>query len=535
MSAAAHDILPEESKKRQEFLRKAKEALYIRARKDFYTFACVVTKDESGERVEMDQVHARLCRSAQSTRYGIFVAAPEMGKTVLGVALYALWRLGRNPATTIGIISSTKDRAKEIVASIKSYIEHDFDLKRVFPRLAQGEQWTETKIRVAGSGNAATPSVTALGVGSKDLLGKRLNALLLDDVDNELTVDTELNRKRQINYIRNQALNRLMPGGTAHLYCNAWHAEDVAHTLAKNPAWKLFKIPVVVTAAVLQQWPEWVGKLGESIWPKRWPMSRIEERKALTGHEEEWNRAYLCIPLRDGTSYFREKHFDIAKELGDGWGNPSNLRELLAEGGLEGEELDEEVSYYTGTGCAPYGWQEEITIVHGVDLATGVNRDLTAIVSLCWYREDDLIRPLRIQFGDWHVTEDLLPAMKKTHEDFGGTFIVENTGTQLIAVNLMADQMDRVPIIGFPTRRQNKMHVVRDISARYGNGQVVVPSHRGFATGHGIQELHDGLRAFNPKDHPSDVCAGAIFGFGMIEALRSNEFVMRGGRIEVAF
>lgn len=546
MSACLELNLPQDEVERVAAIKKAREALNILARSDFAVFCQLVGKDERGKRVVMADIQLAIARSAQSERLSVTIACPEIGKSEIGVVLHSVWLLGRNPMTTIAVVSGTKDRAKELVSAAKRYITDDKDVAAIFPDLRPGIQWSETKIRVANCGNRPTPSLSAFGMGSKGMLGQRLDYILLDDIDNDRTIVSQVTRDAQFRYVSRVIMNRLMPGGKLLMYCNAWHCDDVAHRLIKNSYFKLFRIPIRVDHDVVKQWPFIKWTLGASIWPARWPDRRITQVLEQTLSDDERMRCYFCRPLKDGASFFKQKYFDKARELGEGLTLPQSLQELFLESNkdIDPADLEQELSYYLDWEITPRGWKREVVILHGIDLATCVGNDNSAITSIAWYPEYDFVRNLGSSQGDWETTKGLDPddeeddsligRMRRLHRNFGGTFVVENVGPQMLTVNIMSKDLLKVPVIGFPTNQYNKKFLVRAIAAMYANSQVAVPCKGGVPLDPGLDQLHAEFAAYNPADHIGDQAASALFVYGMVEALRTGKFVERGGSIQVA-
>lgn len=526
-------------KQRKARLKQLERALVVKARKDFFTFASLVLRDEmTGDPVKMSAVHRYMCDSAVKEQYAIFLACPEVGKSQLIVVAYTLWCLGRNPRETIAVVCATKERSKELISTVKRYIEDSVILRRIFPNLQPGATWTETRLRVKGSGQRTTPSVAAYGVGNKAIMGQRLDKILIDDVDNVDTIQSETTRDSQFRYIARNALNRLMPGGQILMVTNAWHVEDVSSRLAKSSKFKTIKIPITVTHDVKRQWPGYPYPLGASIWPERWPKSRIIERRNVTittAGETEWRRCYYCEPMRDGASFFREAHIDAAKRAGEGLCMPSHLADLFLESGMAPERIRDECERYLGFGAAPRGWEPELRIIHGVDIASGVNNDLSGIVTLMEYLKTGQIRPLYAEEGNWHISETL-KRIQSLKAAFGGIVVVETTGIQLATADLMEEYGGlQDEMFGFPTKLKDKVLGPQAIAADFASGKVLIPSVNGVCATQGLEDLLAGFRAMNPRDHTRDIAMAGLFAFGTLRAYRLSEFGEQGGRTTVSF
>lgn len=534
---AAHARTFAGSKRRESSeLKQQQRAQIVRARKDFFTFASLVLMDEkTGAHVKMATIHRFMCAEVVRNRYNIFLAAPEIGKTQLITVAYAVWRLGRDPRTTIAIICAVKEKAQDILSSIKKIIDENPACKRIFPSLRQGKTWTTTKIRVAGAGNRITPSVGTFGVGNKAIMGSRLDVVLLDDYDNAETTATKIRRDNQFRYVARQVINRLMAGGEIHLLSNAWHVDDVASRLSELKVFKEWIIPLTVTPKVKQQWASFPIPVGHSIWTARWPAARIRERRAGTPMEDEWRRCYYCEPLMDGRSFFKEIHFQWAREMGEGMCMPTDLLELLAESGLEGDALRREHSYYLGNGVAPEGWEPEFRIVTGVDIAAGVHADLSGIVTLLEYLKTGHIRILYAEEGDWHISE-MWDKVIDLHTAFGGHVVVETQGIQVTTLDLLVEKSADMPIFAFPTRLNDKTDGFRSIAGDFAADKMVIPSHGGVALTQGLEDLVAGLRSMNPREHVRDIAMAMLFAAGALRAFRLNQFRWdKKGRITVGF
>jgi len=220
--------------------------------------------------LELPRHHRAMCcfleRLWQNEKKGLLMAFRASGKSTL-VGLFCAWLLRQNPNLRILIVAADHTLAKKMVQHIKRIImQHPLcqDMKPDRP-----EEWASDCLSVRCSSTGRDPSVLARGLGS-NLTGCRADIIICDDVEVPKTCDTGPKRQ-ELRHKLGELEYVLTPNGMM-LYIGTPHTQetlyDTTDGLLKD--WPTLKIPVL-------------NKKGESNWPQKYPVEKLEDMKKRTG------------------------------------------------------------------------------------------------------------------------------------------------------------------------------------------------------------------------------------------------------------
>lgn len=235
---------------RRLFLLKYQKAV-LAARDSVDAFSCLVTKTETGDHVEVGDIHRVMTDFVHWTwkkgYYAGILAPFGHGKTTMCVISRTLWELGRSPEIRIKIISATEEVAKDRVASIRKYIEFDPDYQAVFPNIkpARVGDWGAYRIYVERTSYALDPSVEAKGLFTAGT-GGRSDLLIFDDViDYNNTIKQPAMIPMAYDAINSVWLKRKESWSRVVMIGTAWHSMDAYHKLRRvSSRWKWLIIRV---------------------------------------------------------------------------------------------------------------------------------------------------------------------------------------------------------------------------------------------------------------------------------------------------
>lgn len=414
----------------------------------------------------------------------------EGGKT-MQVAFRLIWELGRNPELRCYIISAQEQNAAKILSVVKRAIEENDKVRLVFPQLVPGRVWTSTAIEVKRARKASTTkdfSLQAYGYGSK-FLGIRADIIVVDDINDPENSRTSVSRQQIVKWFDEKVQTRLVSDGRGWVLGNAWHKEDLIHTLATRPGFAFRRYSVLTDD----------GR--HATWPAQFPLSRIAK---LRGNMPplSFARAYLCLPLDDETSRFDEDWFIAArlKGLGLAYSPPEPPVVLDAFG-------------------KPVPGGERWQIYTAIDLASGKagrarQTDTTALFTIAYLPRTGMTRILDIRVGRWKAPE-IVALMRELHERFDPVFVVEDNGNQ----QLFVDSFDLVGlrVVGMTTGEDKWDPVigVEGMAIALHAGKWILPSTRDdggdLVCAPAIEAWQSNMLGFTPAEHtPDDVMAGWI-------------------------
>jgi len=454
----------------------AEERHIALARTNIRAFVSYVMRDEqTGSEVDLSEMHYAWHYLADQYDRLIVWSFPESGKTINLSIARTLFRLGQNPQLLFGICSASDEMAIKIAGLIGRYIESSEELHRVFPKLVPDPEssWNTSSMTVLRPHKAKDPSINVISVGS-NFQGSRLNEIIMDDILNFDNTRTAHMREQMEEWYLTSVPGRLNPvNGRAIFLVNAFHPDDLAHRLAKNPRWKAFKFPIVKRDGRTPQWPE------------RWGESAIQARIAeLTPAEA--NRQLMLQVRSDETSRFKEAWIEAAKRRGEGKDPAYALR------------------------AVPAGCRVDI----GIDLGVKKEEKNAKTVFFVLLTHPNGDEELLWVEGARMLSPQILEKIEEMERRFSGAlFVCENNQAQDYIVQLVQHGTS-IQIVGFTTGKQKVDPVfgIEGMTAGLAANPCkwIIPS-RGGRCHPEVQAWIDGLLAYTPEAHTSDYVMAGYF------------------------
>lgn len=459
------------------------------ARKDVNEFIELVGVDEeSGAPLVQAPIHEAFQKLCDTHKRLIIWSHVESGKTVQVAILRLVWLLGRNPKLRLAVVSRTQTQASKVVSAVKAYIEKSEAVRAVFPDLLPGAKWTDGALKVKGAGHAKDYSLQALGVGTA-VLGARLDGVVMDDVLDWENTRTPTQRQGLLDWYKKTIGGRLTRAAFVVFIGNAWHPEDILHTLARNPVWAAFRFPVVD--------PE----TGAPRWPERWPQERIDAFREEHGPAEA-ARQLFCQARDDAEARFKREWIDKCLARGEGRELPLLLHTL------------------------PPGYRTYT----GVDLGTRETKtsDLTVLFTICVHPNEDR-EVLCVESGRW-TGPDIVARVLDAHKRFMSIVLVENNAAQdFIRQFIVAGSA--VPVLPFTTGK-NKAHPefgVESLAVELHNAKWIIPNHGGRSSVD-VEAWIAEMLYYSPDAHTGDRLMASWFAR---EGSRKKAKVIRTGRVDL--
>lgn len=453
----------------------ARAILVELCREDINTFAEYVLRDEeSGERIQQLDFHVQIQHALDRHKRIVVMAHPESGKTNQLAVARVLWELGRNPNLRVMIVGNTQEGAKKSLQSIKKYIEKSEELHLVFPELQRGDLWQDVALTVQRPAYSRDPSVQAVGYGSNNVLGSRVDLMIFDDLLNMEVTSTEAQRRKVSRWVRTTALSRCTREARVAFLTNAWHPRDLSQELVKERGWHLIKRPIRVPANDN-------GQRLVSVWPERWPEQRIKEREKEFG-SLEFQRIFMCEPRDEGDLIFKPEFFVSCKVRGRGVMPVYELESIPP-------------------GCV---------VVSGVDIGGRRVAGALTVISTLFFHPNGTRQPLWCESGRWGATE-MINRIVDTGRRYKGVIAVENNGVQQHLVDLaIENDKDVVSIYPYYTGAQKadpRFGVASMASELEGARWIwptMFPDIRSMNVGREFEELEIDMLDYTPEQHTGD-------------------------------
>jgi predicted phage terminase large subunit-like protein len=220
---------------------------------------------------------------------------PRHGKTELASRRYPPWNLGRHPERQIIAASATETFATDVGREVRNIVRTQ-EFKGVFPNVTLAQDST-----AAGRWHTNHGGVfAAVGVGSQ-ILGKGADDFVIDDPFATMEdAQSDIQRKRVIEWFQGSVYNRLQPGGTIIVINHRMHEDDLSGYLIDQQNFGGDKWEIVELKAISDD--------GEALWPEAYPVEALERIKANT-LPRFWSSLYQQNPQPDEGTFFQRSWF----------------------------------------------------------------------------------------------------------------------------------------------------------------------------------------------------------------------------------
>jgi len=225
----------------------------------------------------------------------VIVAPPESAKTTWSIILMA-WSIGKRPWTTNMFVSATEKLAHAMAQAVADCIEFNPRWRMVFPDVVPARErgWSregyEVVDRSMESGawlrlvaTKKDPSLISGGVGSASVNGRRVTGRLeCDDIHDRESKTSDTVCQDTVGFMKDTVLSRVTEEGYLGMEQTRWNVSDSVAYLKGlvgpngEAMYAVFEHPALVD--------------GESYWPARWPVERLERKRVEVG--EDWELVY---------------------------------------------------------------------------------------------------------------------------------------------------------------------------------------------------------------------------------------------------
>lgn len=198
-------------------------------------------------------------------------------KTEATTINYTSWLIGNYPDIHINIVTKTASLSEEILTAIMTRLESDERYIEVFGNLKPKDpkKWTTNKLIVNRREISKSPTLKATGLMGA-ITGGRSDLIILDDVEDEENVRTELQRQKVETWVNKVLHPTLYPWGGMIVIGTRWHYADFYQTLLNSPDWT----KSVKTAILLDSKG---NETDQILWPEYWTLKKLQERRKEIG------------------------------------------------------------------------------------------------------------------------------------------------------------------------------------------------------------------------------------------------------------
>lgn len=246
-------------------------------------------------------------------RFLLIEAPPRHSKSLHVSQLFPAYVVGKDKNASVIVASYSGDLATDHGRETRNLIEtpayrNVFDTKLAQDSTAKGKWNTDGR----GAYNAA-------GVGGS-LTGKGADVFIIDDpLKDRKEADSALIRDERWKWFTSVARTRLTPDGRMCVMHTRWHQDDIIGRLTegdKKEKWITYEEFlknglgdakwVRLTLKAVAEEDETYRKLGEPLWPERYPLKELEDIRDTLG-PYEFSALYQQNPVDDQSREFKTK------------------------------------------------------------------------------------------------------------------------------------------------------------------------------------------------------------------------------------
>ncbi len=286
------------------------EAYWIeKSRKDPLAFIHYVTGKKPAPH------HVEWVMAVLSNQQTNIIAYRESGKSTILITLLA-WIIAKDPLKTHFIGSVSAGQAEDRLDVVREFIDANERFRNVFPHIHIDQRRTNNKSEftvwsseggldysgyrtgVSLKGDTKNPTICAFGIGSSQVIGKRISGLAcIDDVHSEANSATASLRQKVDDWFNRTFLPLITEFGRVAVICTRWANDDMSGRLKEKvdylgqPLWKTLETAVI-------------DKDGNTTWPEQWSDERIQLTRDKVG-PVMFELMYLNNPLGMSASMFK--------------------------------------------------------------------------------------------------------------------------------------------------------------------------------------------------------------------------------------
>lgn len=210
----------------------------------------------------------------------------------------------RDPNIRILLVSDAVEQAKTFIRIIKSHLEHNKKLRRIFGDFSSGSSlWTDTGFIVnRRTRHVGEPTVMGAGTGTT-MPSRHFDLIIADDLVTEDNSRSEGERRKARDYYYKTLYPTLeSPDGKLYVLGTRWHSEDLYAHLAERD----FKHSTL-RVQVLDE------ETDRSVWEEKFPTERMHRIRA--GAPAAFELQYMCRHGFGLDEIFLEEHFRYYVDL----------------------------------------------------------------------------------------------------------------------------------------------------------------------------------------------------------------------------
>ena len=259
--------------------------------KDIYDFARFFCQEDMT--CAIPEFHHELYELAGAGHKRIVVIAPRsFAKSTVFSKVYPLWQILEGNIKKILLVSATGELAEEMLSWIRNNLEDNKFITSYYGG-KQGNKWTQDVIEYIRK-DGSKVKVMANGAG-KQIRGFRPDLIIGDDLDTDEGVLSSDRRAKLLDWFNKAVINTLESDSQMVLVGTLLHPLSLLANISGREGYIVRKYQAICPN-------------GDSLWPEKWPIDRLLERKSEIG-KDAFNSEYQNEPIVSDNPIFSRETF----------------------------------------------------------------------------------------------------------------------------------------------------------------------------------------------------------------------------------
>ena len=223
----------------------------------------------------------------------LLVASRDMGKSSLISNFYPIHEAMMKPGIHILICSYSETQSMRLISGIKDLIENQ-GMVSDYLMPEEGEDWSKSALHLK---NGSKINSVTFGTASR---GGHYDLIIIDDPVKDFA---GMAADQQEDYFLRAIVPMCRPDGKIVVTGTYVYPDDLIERIKRNKAYHTAEYPAI-------------NAKGQPLWPERWPLDKLAERRAEVG-EFGFKREYLLEAIDPEAQFFKRsmfKFYDKAPE-----------------------------------------------------------------------------------------------------------------------------------------------------------------------------------------------------------------------------
>lgn len=234
--------------------------------------------------------------------HALFLAPRGHAKSTSITEAYGLCALLFRQRDFAVIISNTYSQSVEFLEDVRKHLLENTALKADFGIKKLIKDREDDIVVLMDDGHKFRMIARGSGQPVRGLKwhGRRPNLILLDDLEDDAEVESDISRKKFKRWFMRQVLPFGSDDCLFRMAATILHFDSLAENLAKDPDWKTLRYKAHRS----------YSDFSDILWPEKFSearLRRIRNKYIRAGDEDGYSQEYLNNPIAEGKGLFREE------------------------------------------------------------------------------------------------------------------------------------------------------------------------------------------------------------------------------------